>query len=347
MALLLAAGLLVPLGCGRGSGGDGPYAGQVLHIFNWSDYLDPELVAEFEKRTGATVRQDNYSSDAELESKLLVGSSSYDLIFPSDRTMPVLRRRGQLAEIDRDLLPNWKNLDPQFLGRRFDPTNSYSVPYFWGTVAVGVRTDHVREPVHGFEVVFDERYKGRIVMLDDMEHAVAIALLHLGLPMNSTAEADLARARQLLEKQRPLVQAYTSDSETVKRKLIQGEAWVAVYWSGDILQTRDQQPRVRCVVPASGTMIWVDSMAIPRGAQNPRLAHAFIDFLLEPDIGARNANFVKYPTANRAARERIDPSLRDDPAIYPPKEILDRCQWLEDRGPAIARIEEVWQSIRR
>ena len=278
---------------------------------------------------------DNYSSDAELDTKVLTGSSEYDVVFPSDRSMTPLIKKEKLAPLDKAKLPNIKHMDPKFMDARFDRGNKYSVPYFWGTAAVGIRTDHVTEPVKGFEVLFDPKYKGRITMLDDPENVVAIVMLHLGRPMNSTDDADLAKVKELLKKQRPLVQAYTSDG--YKEKLISDEAWVVLGWTGDILQARKDQKKIKAIIPESGSMIWADSMAIPSNALNPELAHAFINFLMEPAIAAKNANFVQYPTPNKAAYEMVDAALKQDPAIYPPAAVLDRCQWLLDRGPAISQ----------
>lgn len=321
-----------------------PFEGQTLNVFNWSDYIDPELVPEFEKRTGARVQYDTYSSDAELETKLLAGGAGYDVIFPSDRSMPMLIKKEFLLPIDRSLVPNWKHLDEKFLTPPYDSTSEYEVPYFWGTVAVGIRTDHVSDEPKDFNVLFDERFKGHITMLDDPENVVAVALLALGLPMNSTKDEDLARAKELLVKQKPLVQAYTSDS--YKERLIKGEAWVALGWSGDILQAKAENDQIAVILPDSGSMIWVDSMAIPKGAKNARLAHEFANYMLDPQIAARNANFVKYATPNKAAAGSIDPELANDPTVYPSEQVLERCQWLQDRGAEIAKIERLWQEVR-
>ncbi len=322
-----------------------PFSGQTLNVFNWSDYIDPELIPEFERRTGARVQYDNYASESELESKLLSGGGGYDVVFPSDRSLAPLIRKGLLEELDHARLTNWKNLDPRYLDPAHDPGNKHSVPYFWGTIAVGVRTDHVAEAVKGFDVLFDERYKGRITMLDDPENVVAVSMLHLGLPMNSTEDADLAKVADLLKAQAPLVQAWTSDM--FKEKLIKGEAWVSLGWSGDILQAREADKNVMAIVPESGTLLWVDSVAIPKDVKNRDLAYAFIDFLLELEIAARNANAVKYASPNAAARAKIDPAMLADPAVYPPDEVLKRCQWLQDRGPAIRKIERVWADVRK
>jgi spermidine/putrescine-binding protein len=350
--LLLTIATLCWAGCGdrpaKPSGrvsSNFPYAGQNLNVFNWSDYIDPELIPEFQSRTGATVQYDNYSSESELETKLLAGGAGYDVIFPSDHSMAPLVAKQLLANIDKALLPNWKHLDPKFLGAPYDPENRYSAPYFWGTVAVGIRTDHVTDPVKGFDVLFEERYKGRITMFDDAENVVATVLLYLGYPMNSTDDEHLAKVKEVLIKQRPLVQSYTSDA--FKEKLIKGEAWVVLGWSGDILQAAGENENIRAVVPETGTMIWVDAMAIPKDAKNKRLAHEFINFLLEPEIAARNANTVRYASPNVTAREYMTKDLLDDPAIYPPQEILDRCQWLKDKGSDIAKIERLWQEVRQ
>lgn len=322
-----------------------PFSGQRLLVFNWSDYIDPELIDQFEEATGARLVYDNYSSDSELETRLLTGGGDYDLVVPSDRSMPALLGKGALRPIDKTLLPNWKHIDAKFLAPPFDPENRFSVPYFWGTVAVGVRGDHVADPPASFEPLFDERNSGRITMLDDAEHSVAVALMHLGRPMNSVAEDDLATVQKLLEEQRPLVQAYTSDS--YKEKLISGAAWASLGWSGDLRQAAEEEPQVRVIIPQKGTTIWLDSLALCQGAKNVELAHRFINFLLDPEVAARNAQFVHYATPNREALALLPSEVRDDSAVYPPAEVLDRCGWLEDRGQAIAKVERVWRTVRQ
>jgi spermidine/putrescine-binding protein len=324
---------------------DGSDAGKrQLYVFNWSDYIHEDVIPEFERRTSCTVVYDNYSSDAELETRLATGGGAYDVVFPSDRAMHALLAKDLLSQIDRERLKNFARLDPKFLGAPFDPANRFSVPYFWGTVAVGVRTDYVNRPVEGFDVLFDERYRGRITMLDDLENVVAAVLMHLGLPLNSVEREHLARAERLLLAQKPLVQAYTSDS--YKERLIAGDAWAALGWSGDLKQAAREEPKVRVIVPRSGTMIWLDSMAIPRAARNVELAHAFIDYLLEPEVAVRNAEAVQYATPNSAAQRQLPAALREDESVYPSQATLARCGWLENRGAEIEKIEAVWRRVK-
>jgi len=274
-----------------------PHAGKVLYVFNWSDYIDPDILDEFEQKTGARIVYDNYSSDAELEAKMLTGSSGYDVVFPSDRSMPVLLKKQVLAKLDKSLLAQYDVLDPRYLGAPFDPKNVYVVPYFTGTLAVAVNEEHVAATaLTGFEVLFDSKYRGHITMLDDPEHNVAAALLRLGKPLNSLDDMDLADAQKLLMDQKSLIQAYTSDD--YKERLIRGETWVALGWSGDLLQAKRENEKIRVLVPPTGTMIWMDGMAVAKDSKQKELAHAFIDFLLTPEVAVRNAVFVQYASPN-------------------------------------------------
>ncbi|MES2791571.1 MAG: spermidine/putrescine ABC transporter substrate-binding protein [Planctomycetota bacterium] len=329
----------------RGDRARRAFEGQTLNVYNWSNYIAPGLISEFEALTGARVQYDNYSTDAELEARMTVGDIGYDVIFPSDRTIVPLIKKELLAEIDRSLLTRLNNLDALFLNPPYDPGNRFSVPYFWGTMAVGVRQDIVGRTVADFGPLFDKKHAGRITMLDDAENVVAMAMLHLGYPMNSTDEAHLANVRKLLVEQKPLVQAYTSDS--YKEKLIKGDAWVALGWSGDLLQAQQENPNIRVFIPESGTMVFTDNIAIPKSAKNPRLAHEFINFLLDADVAARNATFVRGGTPNVAAKSKLSPRLVGDALVYPSKSVLDKCQWLLYRDNAVTKVEEVWREVQQ
>jgi spermidine/putrescine-binding protein len=339
------------IGCTTRSPGQVGGSARQLKVFNWSDYIDETVVADFERLTGCTVVYDNYSSDAELETRLATGGGSYDVVFPSDRTLPALLAKGRLRPIDRSRLSNLRHIDPQFLGLPFDRENRFSVPYFWGTLAVGIRTDCITGPVEDLAVLFDERYRGRITMLDDMENVVAATLGYLGLPHNSVEPGHLEQAQALLVKQKPLVQAYTSDS--YRERLITGEVWAALGWSGDFLQADAEliasrsRGRVKVVVPAGGTMLWMDSMAIPRSAASPELAHQFLNYLLEPAVAVQNALKVNFATPNASARQMLPASMLADGSIYPAREVLTQCAWLQDRGKLIERIERVWRAVRQ
>jgi spermidine/putrescine transport system substrate-binding protein len=324
---------------------------QVLKVFNWSDYIAPEVIPAFEAAHDCTVVYDNFASDSELEARLATGGGAYDVVFPSDRTMHALVAKQLLAPLDRRKLPNWPNLDPEFLGRPHDPQNVFSAPYFWGTLAVAYLPEKIDEPVSGFDVLLSSHRPvrpARITMLDDGENTVGGMLMHLGRPLNSVAAGDLAAVEALLLDQRPRVQAYTSDS--YKERLISGDAWAAMGWSGDLLQAATEAAHmgreVRVVVPEQGTIVWLDSMAIPHRAQNIELAHAFIDWLLAAEQAAANAEYVSYATPNRAAFARLPAEMRADASIYPPAATREKCEWLENRGRQIAKIEAVWRTVK-
>jgi spermidine/putrescine-binding protein len=331
-----------------GCGGEGSGGRPVLKVFNWSAYIADDVIPQFEEQSGCRVVYDNFSSDAELEARLATGGGAYDVIFPSDRAMQALLAKNLLQPLNHGRLENLRHLDPKWLDPPFDPDNKHSAAYFWGTVAVGVRPDRAAAPAAGFEPLFNPAHRGRITMLDDAENAIAATLLKLGLPMNSVARPDLRAAKNELLKQKPLVQAYTSDA--YKERLISGDAWASLGWSGDLIQAADEAAKeaiaVRVIVPSRGTMIWLDSMAIPRAAANVELAHRFINFLLEPEIAVRNAEFVHYPTPNRTALEMLPEAARADANVYPPQATLARCQWLKNRGGDIAKIEAVWREVK-
>jgi spermidine/putrescine-binding protein len=355
-------------GCARkqsGDAGDGE-----LKVFNWSDYIHEDAIDQFERQTGCTVIYDNYSSDSELETRLATAAGGYDVVFPSDRAMSALLAKDLLQPLEREKLSNFRHLDPQFLGAPVDPANRYSVPYFWGTLAVGVRSDKIGATTNdeaksgagqgGLEVLFDVKNRGRITMLDDMENVIAAALSHLGYPLNSVESHHLTAAQELLIEQRPLVQAYTSDA--YRERLISGEAWAALGWSGDLLQAdaelkagkrgegsgeRGEVARVRVVIPRGGTMLWFDSMAIPRAATNVELALAFINHLLDPAIAVLNAQHVNYATPNLTAKALLPPQILADESIYPSQATLSRCSLLKNRGADIEKIEAVWRVVRQ
>jgi spermidine/putrescine transport system substrate-binding protein len=350
----VAAGMGLALGCDSGGGAWGRRVStgtKRLNVFNWSDYIHEDAIAQFEEQMGATVVYDNYASDSELETRLATGAGNYDVVFPSDRAMVALLAKDLLLPLDRSRLTNFGNLDGEFLGLPFDKGNEHSVPYFWGSLAVGVRGDLCPVDAQGLEVLFDEKLRRRITMLDDMENVVAAALSHLRHPLNSVEPGHLHAAQDLLLAQKPLVQAYTSDS--YRERLISGDAWAALGWSGDLLQADAElqtlgreEARVRVIVPPTGTMLWIDSMVIPRRAQNVELALAFINHLLDARAAAINAEKVSYATPNRAARALLPAQMLADERIYPPTEVVQRCTWLKNRGAEIEKVEHVWRVVR-
>lgn len=337
-AVLMAGALALASGCG-GRGGN------VLNIFIWSEYLPDEIVQEFEKRTGVRVRYDTYDSNEALLEKLQSGVADYDLVVPSDYMVQIMIAEGLLKEIDKSRISTWSHLDAKFLNKPFDPDNRYSMPYFWGTTGIGYNKQKFPEGVHSWAALFDEANAGRILMLDDVREVFAVALKYLGRSANETDPDALRQAADLLKRQKRLVKTYNSgDFHNI---LAAGDVDLAHGYNGQLASVVAAQPdRLGYAVPVEGAVIWMDSLCIPKKARNVENAHAFMSFVMEPEINARIVNAVRYASANKSAKKWIDPAILADEAVYPPEEIIDRCEFLRDVGDAAVLYDQLWTEIK-
>ncbi len=319
-----------------------------LHIFIWANYIDPEVYQLFEREFGVQVIEENFDSNETLRHKLQAGVTGYDIIVPSDYTVEILIRQGLLAELDLSKIPNFGNISPRFRNLYYDPQNRYSIPYLWGTTGIGYNAQKIETAPTSWAEIFEpgrlERYKNRVSMLDDPRETIGAALIYLGYSVNSTDPKALEAAKALLLAQKPYLARY--DSETYDDFLLTGDLVMAHGWSGEFARARTENPSLRYVIPQEGGVIWADNLAIPKGAKNRDLAHLFIDFLLRPEISARIVNFLRYPSANEAARRYLSPEILTDPAIYPPEEILEKLEWIKDVGEALALYERVWDEVK-
>ncbi len=340
--LLITAVAIGPLGWRRWTA-----AGerQALNLYIWSGYLAPDTLKVFEQRFQARVQCDLYDSVEALLAKLQSGNSGYDVVVPSDYAIQVLQRQRLLNPIDKAQIPNLEpNLDPQFLGRPFDPENRYSVPYTWGTTGIGYRKDRVGLLTDGWQALWDERYRGRIVMLDDMRENFGAALKLAGFSINSRDPAQLQTAKALLDKQKPLLQAYNSSN--FQELLVSGDAWLVQGWNGQIVKAARENPNIGYLLPKEGTTIFIDSFCIPASAPHKTLAHQFINYMLEPETAAAVVNHTGYTVANRAARPYINKALLNNPALSPDSTLLDKCEMLEDLGETVLMYDRLWTEVR-
>jgi spermidine/putrescine transport system permease protein len=307
--------------------------GGELNVFIWSNYLPDSVIAEFERRY-----------DAKLLAKLQSGGASYDIVVPSDYMVTVLREQGFLDELNRDVLTNISNLDPQFAGLPYDETNRHSIPYMWGTTGIAYRKDKVAGAIDSWEALWDIRYKDRIAMLDDVRETLGAALKFLGKSENTTELGDIQAAAELLMKQKPLVKAY--DSGGFDQMLLSGDAWIAQAYSGQIAKAIAENPTIGYVIPKEGCTIFVDNLCLPRNAPNKELAHEFMNFVLEAKIAADIANGTGYSSVNLAARALIRPDLLTNEAGYPPREAIERCEFIRELGPAVSIYDRLWTEIK-
>lgn len=338
LVVVLAAGLLTLTGCGKKEANS-------LNIFIWSAYLPDEVIAEFTARTGIKVNYDTYDSNEALLEKLQSGVADYDLVVPSDYMVKILIAENLIQTVDHTRLKNWPNLDAKFLNKKFDPDNRHSVPYFWGTTGVGYNREKLGTDVTSWGVMFDEKYAGRILMLDDMRECFAVALKLMGKSLNETDPAALAQAAEMLKKQKALVKTYNSGD--FANILAAGDVDLAHGYNGQIAEVVANEPeRLAYAVPQEGGTFWMDNVCIPAKARNVDNAYTFMDYIMEPEVNAKIVNGVSYASANTPAKQFIEKSILEDEAIYPPDEIVARCEFLEDIGDAVTVMDKYWTEIK-
>ena len=327
--------LLALAGCGDSE--------NVIRIFNWGNYMDESIFAEFTEQTGIRVNVTHFASNEEMYTRVTSGGSTFDLLFPSDYMIERMIREGLLYQLDFSNIPNFRYIDERFLNLAYDPDNLYSVPYMWGTLGILYNTTMVDDVVDSWDILWDPRYAGQIFMYDSMRDSFAVALNRLGFSINTTNPYELAAARDSLIEQRPLVRAYVGDD--VKNSMIGREAALAVVFSGDAMFTMGFNDELNYVVPREGSNVWFDAMVIPRGARNKAGAEAFINFLNYPEIALRNTLYIGYSTTNRAAFDMLPEETRNNPVYWPCDEVYYRAEAFIHLGEFTAAFERAWTEV--
>ena len=317
-------------------------------VYNWGEYLDPEVTNPFEKETGINVVYEEFETNEIMYPKVQSGAIAYDVVCPSDYMIQRMIENDLLAELNFDNIPNVKNIGQEYFkqSRQFDSENKYSVPYCWGTVGILYNKTMVDEPIDSWSVLWDEKYIDNILMQDSVRDAFAVALKYKGHSLNSTDLDELEEAKELLIEQKSLVQAYVIDQ--VRDKMIGNEAAIGVIYSGEAIYTQLENPNLEYVIPKEGSNVWIDSWVIPKNAKHKENAEAFINFLCRPDIAKMNFDYITYSTPNTAARELIeDPAIRNSKIAFPDASELERCetfQFLGDKNDAI--YNKLWREIK-
>lgn len=318
-----------------------------LRIYNWEDYLAPQVVAEFERRFSAKVEVVTFSDEEEALEHLSRAGAPFDLVVISGSAVRRAREASQLAEIDRAKVQNLKNIDKSFRMPFYDTQAKFHVPYLWGTTGIVVNRTRVKEAVKGWEVLWNQGLKGKIAMLNSPEEVVGAALKSLGYSMNAVETAQLERARERLLAQKPLLAGYLESTE-IRDRLVSGKLWAAQIYSGDAMAALEKNADLAYIIPNQGAARWVDNLVIPADARNRELALAFMNFILEPEIGALNASEMGSASPNAAAEPFMDKELLANPAVYPPDEIAARLETLFERGASAERdarrkfVGDVW-----
>ena len=318
-----------------------------LNVYNWGEYIDPEVITMFEKETGIDVVYDEFEMNEEMYAKIETGAVKYDVVCPSDYTIQRMIEADLLAELNYDNIPNIKYIGGDYLksAESFDPGNKYAVPYTWGTVGILYNKTMVDEPIDSWSAIFDEKYKNNILMINSVRDAMGIALKYLGYSLNSTDKDELEEATNLLKEQKPLVQSYVVDQ--VRDKMIGNNAAIGIIYSGEAIYTQRENPDLEYVVPKEGSNIWIDGWVIPKNSENKENAEKFINFLCRPDIALLNFEYITYSTPNTAAREMIeDEAIRNSTIAFPDSETISNLETFKYLGDEMtAYYDDKWREV--
>ena len=338
----------------------GPQLASQLSVYNWSDYIDEQVLADYEEEYGVEIVYDTFASNEDLLAKLQAGATGYDVIFPSDYMVSQLIDLGLLAEIDVNQLPNWDNISETFHNPPFDPGNQHCVPYQWGTTGLAYRAGHglfEENPPTSWSYLFEpemlEQYsEGGINVLNDQRELIGAALAYLGYSMNTQERSELEEARDLLLEAKPYWKTFNSedydDSLLVADEVVLSHSWsgdaAAAYWN--TYDDDAEDGNWYYAIPEEGAVRWVDNICVTAASERTDTALHFINYLLEGEVGATITNFTYYASPNEAAREFILEEILNDAGIYPPPEVEANLEWLEDVGDAIFIYDEVWTAVK-
>ncbi len=347
MAFASAAGFLAACGS-SGSGksattSDKSAEPKTLNFYNWTDYIADDTIPNFQKETGIKVTYDNYSSNDELFAKLSAGSTGYDIIVPTDATLVKMKHADLVQQLDLSLIPNVVNLDPRFRDAAYDPGNKYSIPWQWGTTGIGFDKTKVGGTVTDWDAFQLPAIKGKSSYLDEARDAFAMALFALKKDPNTTDDGDLDEAKSYLIDLKKKIKSITSDYQD---PLKSGELLLSQAYSGDVFTIQVDKPNIEYVIPTSGAFSWVDNMAIPKGAPHPGNAEKFMNYILEPKVGATLTNFVNYGSPNKAAAPFIHKDIIDNPLIYPSAETLAKLPFQKDIGEDELKYSDRWTEVK-
>ena len=344
--LLLLVALALALGSFAFAEADKPYAGTTLTVYNWYDYIAPEVIDLFTEETGIKVSYVNFTTNEEMYTKLEADPGAYDVLFPSDYIIERLVKQDMLAELNYDNMPNAAGLLECLKSPAYDEGGKHSVAYMWGTVGILYNPEKTGGEITSWDVLFSQDYAGEVIMMNSVRDTLGVALKKLGYSMNSVERSELEQARDLLieQKQSGITSGYLVDE--TKDKMVAGEAALAVMWSGDALYAMEKNENLAYCVPEEGSNIWVDGMCVPAASKNQAAAEVFIDFLCRPDIAQMNMEYIYYSTPIEAVVENMDEEMRQDATLNPPQDVVDRCEFFLDVSDYMEMYEEIWMEVR-
>lgn len=327
-----------------GCGGAGKQGQSTLRIYNWGDYIDPDVLQQFEdENPDIHVVYDTFDSNESMLAKM-DGGVQYDILVPSDYMIEKLIAEDRLAELDLSKIENYANINDSFKSPAYDPENKYSIPYMWGTLGILYNTSMVNETVDSWNILWNDAYKGQIIMYDSSRDSMAVALRKLGYSVNTKNDSEIQAAADALTAQKPLVKAYMTDA--IKQAMIGGSGALAVVYSGDAILCMDENEDLAYAVPKEGSNIWFDSLVVTKDCQNMDAAYRFINFMCDPDVAAKNSAYIGYSTPNKAALEKMDADIKNDPAYNPSAEVIAKCEVYLDLGDKTDLFNQLWEKVK-
>lgn len=341
LVLALCVGV-VTTGCGSKTEKKG-----TLTVFNYGEYMDPQVLDMFYDETGIEVKYEEALTPEEMYTKYKSGAIDYDLLCSTDYMIEKLIQEGEFQEIDIDSMENASNIGERYwqLSEDFDPGNKYTVPYFWGTLGILYDKTRVSEPVDSWDVLFNGDYAGEIIMQNSMRDTLVVALKSLGYSVNTNDENEIRQAYEKLTQQKPQVQAYLVDE--ARDEVVAGNAIMAVIYSGEAYLGREYNPDLEYVVPKEGSAVWLDSWGITKNCKNPEFAMQFLDFLCREDIAKMNFEYIYYSTPNEAVIESLSDEERADETLVPKDEATANCEVCVQQNPEILELEnELWKELK-
>jgi len=337
VAALLVAALVGLTSCSKPESEASSGPAKSLNLFAWSEYVPQAIIDGFTAETGIKVNYETYASNEEMLSKLVAGATPYDLVQPSEYTIEALVNAKKLMQLDHSKIPNLGNIAPEYTDLPHDPGLKYSVPWMSGTVGIVVNTEKVPDTITGYTDVFQEKYKGRIVVLNDNREMVSWALNTLGLPVNDINPEALAKVKPVLGEWIKMVKVFDSDSP--KTALLNGDVDLGIVWSGEAAILFETDPKFQYVLPKEGAHRFIDSLAIPADARNPEAAHKFIEYILRPEVSKLISDDFPYTNPNTEARKLLTPEQANNPASYPKGD--SKLETFTDLGLNAAEIDKL------
>jgi spermidine/putrescine transport system substrate-binding protein len=316
-----------------------------LNLYNYDTYIGETTLADFTSATSIETKMDLYADMDELFSKMKTGNPGYDATVVSNDYLERMVKANMVTPLDHSKIPNMANIDPAFLDPKFDPGRKFSIPYMWGTIGIGFNKTKINSPIDSWKVLFEsDEYAGKISVLGDAQNVLGCALKYLGFSFNSTNADELKKVQELLIAQKKNIKVFAPDNG--QDLLAAGEVVACQEWNGDIAQVMVEDKDLDYVVPKEGTNIWEDTWAVPTGAPHPDNAHAFLNFILDAENGKNIATTIQYATPNAAAKKLMPPEYTGSSAIYPPADVLAKCESTIYLGEEAAKVrDEIWTRI--